>query len=63
MKFIAPIKRFQPYIIFGLGAQYHTAVLLPDLFGDALETRRTDFVIRPGIGLDLYLTESWLFNT
>jgi opacity protein-like surface antigen len=63
VKFIAPIKRFQPYFIFGLGAQYHTATLLPDIAGDLFETSRTDFVIRPGVGLDLYITESWLFVT
>jgi hypothetical protein len=64
MKFIAPIKRVQPYFILGLGAQYHTAELVPGLLlGDVGTTSRTDFVIRPGLGLDLYVTESWLINT
>jgi hypothetical protein len=62
-KFIAPIKRFQPYFIFGLGAQYHTTALLPDIVGDLGKTSRTDFVIRPGVGLDVSLTDNWVINT
>jgi opacity protein-like surface antigen len=62
-KFIAPIKRFQPYFIFGLGAQYHTNKLLPDILGDLGKTSRTDFVIRPGIGLDFSITDNWVVNT
>ena len=62
-KFILPIKRFQPYFLLGLGAQYHTAKLFPDALGDLLETSRTDLVIRPGVGLDFALTESWMLNS
>ena len=60
IKFIAPIKRVQPYFLLGLGAQYHT--FKAKGFG-ITTTSRTDFVIRPALGLDLYLTENWLFNT
>lgn len=60
LKLIAPIWRTHPYIMVGPGAQ------LGDFDGKGafsfLDTNRWDFMIRTAIGLDGYITESWLIN-
>lgn len=59
-KFIVPTWRLQPYFILGVGAQYG------DFDGkgifDPLDTNRWDFVLRPGVGLDSYVTKNWVVN-
>lgn len=60
LKFIAPIKRFQPYLTIGPGAQY--GQFRGDLILDPLDTSRWDFTLRFGVGLDFYITENWVVD-
>jgi hypothetical protein len=57
-KFILPTWRMHPYIGLGFGTQYGT---FKDVAG-ILNTSRWDFVFRPSLGLDSYVTESWVIN-
>jgi hypothetical protein len=61
LKFILPIKRFQPYIAIGGGAQYGEFAGRGVLAGPKVSG--WDPVIRVGLGLDLYLNEHWLINS
>ena len=60
LKLIIPIWRTQPYIVVGVGGQQHATTFVTAF--DTLETSRWDFVIRPGAGLDAYITKNWLLN-
>jgi opacity protein-like surface antigen len=62
IKLIAPVWRFQPYFLLGVGAQYGDwdsdlplDLVLPDI-------QRWDLVVRPALGLDSYVTKNWLLN-
>jgi hypothetical protein len=59
-KLFIPTWRLQPYLMLGIGAQYGdfsgTVIL------DRFDTERWDFMIRVGLGLDVYLTRHWLVN-
>ena len=62
IKLIAPVWRFQPYFLLGVGAQYGDwdsdlplELVLPDI-------QRWDLVLRPALGLDSYVTKNWLLN-
>jgi len=59
LKLLVPIKRFHPYFMLGLGAQYGSWDGLGIGFSD---TNRWDMVVRPAVGLDVYLTENWLVD-
>jgi hypothetical protein len=61
LKFILPIKRFQPYIAIGGGAQHGEVAGRGVLAGPKVSG--WDPVIRLALGLDLYLTEHWLLNS
>lgn len=54
-KLIAPLGRFQPYFLFGLGTQYSKVGGL----ASGLSAGRWDFTIRPALGLDVAVTENW----
>jgi opacity protein-like surface antigen len=56
-KFIVPTWRLHPYLGLGFGAQHHTfdSLAFPNV-------KRWDFVFRPALGLDCYITEHWLVN-
>ncbi|MBW2275536.1 MAG: porin family protein [Deltaproteobacteria bacterium] len=60
LKLFLPIKRFQPYIAVGPGAQYG------DFRGDGplniFDTTRWDFTLRTALGLDFYITEHWVID-
>jgi len=60
LKFILPIKRFQPYISIGPGAQYGDFWETQTNLG--LSTTRWDFVLRTAVGLDFYITENWVVD-
>ena len=53
-KLIAPIGRFQPYFLFGLGTQY---AKWEGTIG-ILDAGRWDFAIRPALGIDIAATEN-----
>ena len=64
-KLIAPIWRLQPYVMLGLGGQYHIAKIGPTFQGppiNANSVKRWDFVIRPAVGIDMYITENWVLD-
>ena len=62
-KFIAPFPRLQPYLMLGFGAQYGKFDSGP--IGNppipAIKVGLWDFVFRPAVGLDTYITENWVF--
>ena len=60
-KFILPIWRLQPYLAIGPGAQYGQFDGVAPPFS-LLDTKRWDFVLRLGFGLDTYITENWIVN-
>jgi opacity protein-like surface antigen len=58
LRFIVPLRRFQPYFLLGAGAIFlnvHTP-------GSQLEIDHSAFAGRVGLGLDVYLTENLLLN-
>jgi opacity protein-like surface antigen len=57
-KFILPTWRMHPYLGLGFGAQYGKF----DSNLNILDIERWDFVFRPALGLDSYVTENWLIN-
>ena len=59
LKFILPIRRFEPYFILGFGAQSGRFI---DELADLINTSRWDFALRPEFGLDFYLSENWSIN-
>ena len=63
LKLILPIKRFQPFITVGPGAQYGVFKANVNDF-DLLkfEQSRWDFTLRVSAGLDFYITENWVVD-
>jgi opacity protein-like surface antigen len=53
-RLIAPLGRFQPYFLGGVGAVFFRS--------DSLRIDHTSFAGRVGLGLDVYLTQSFLLN-
>jgi opacity protein-like surface antigen len=58
LRFIAPLSRFQPYLLLGVGALF---LKVNDPLG-VLSVDRSPFAGRVGLGLDVYLTRSLLLN-
>lgn len=64
LKFIVPTWRFQPYILLGLGAQYYD-LKAPDVVQEtAFDFTESGWAVagRPGVGMDVYITENLLVN-
>jgi opacity protein-like surface antigen len=59
LRFIAPIKRFQPYLVLGAGA---TLFDLDDNRVPGLEVDHSSFSGRIGIGFDVYATRNLLLT-
>jgi opacity protein-like surface antigen len=59
LRFIAPLRRFQPYLCLGAGA---TLFSLDDNIVPGLEVDHSGFSGRLGVGLDVYATENIAFG-
>ena len=59
LRFIVPIKRFQPYLVLGAGA---TLFSLDDNAVPGLDVDHSSFSGRVGLGFDIYLTRSILLG-
>ncbi len=57
-KFVLPFWRTQPYLHVGLGAQYRNT----GISGTSIDDEDWGFTVRPGVGIDFYLTRHIVLN-
>jgi opacity protein-like surface antigen len=62
LKLILPLRRVQPYLTIGPGAQYGVFNARGPFDNLDLDQSRWDFMARIGVGVDTYVTENWLVN-
>jgi hypothetical protein len=56
LKLVLPCWRIQPYLLVGVGAQYGKW----DDVLNLLDDQRWDLVVRPAVGTDIYVNDSWV---